>query len=37
MFIYIDDILMTSRNMDEHIRNLKFFADTYHKEGLVLS
>ncbi|KAL0318718.1 UNVERIFIED_CONTAM: putative enzymatic polyprotein [Sesamum angustifolium] len=37
MFVYIDDILMASKNMKEHIKHLEIFSDACHKEGLVLS
>ncbi|KAL0299025.1 UNVERIFIED_CONTAM: putative enzymatic polyprotein [Sesamum radiatum] len=37
MFVYIDDILIASKNMKEHIKHLEIFSDACHKEGLVLS
>ena len=37
MFVYIDDILITSKNMKEHIKHLEIFFDACQKEGLVLS
>ncbi|KAL0325621.1 UNVERIFIED_CONTAM: putative enzymatic polyprotein [Sesamum radiatum] len=37
MFVYIDDILIASKNMKEHIIHLEIFSDACHKEGLVLS
>ncbi|KAL0295247.1 UNVERIFIED_CONTAM: Enzymatic polyprotein [Sesamum radiatum] len=37
MFVYIDDILIASKNMKDHIKHLKIFSDACHKEGLVLS
>ncbi|KAL2237838.1 UNVERIFIED_CONTAM: putative enzymatic polyprotein [Sesamum indicum] len=37
MFVYIDDILIASKNMKEHIKHLEIFFDACYKEGLVLS
>ncbi|KAL0285650.1 UNVERIFIED_CONTAM: Enzymatic polyprotein [Sesamum radiatum] len=37
MFVYIDDILIVSKNMKDHIKHLEIFSDACHKEGLVLS
>ncbi|KAL2235766.1 UNVERIFIED_CONTAM: putative enzymatic polyprotein [Sesamum indicum] len=37
MFVYIDDILIASKNMKEHIRHLEIFSDACYREGLVLS
>ena len=37
MFVYIDDILIASKNMNEHIRHLEIFFEICHREGLVLS
>ncbi|KAK4404721.1 putative enzymatic polyprotein [Sesamum angolense] len=37
MFVYIDDILIASKNMKDHIKHLEIFSDACHKEGLVLS
>ncbi|KAL0413382.1 UNVERIFIED_CONTAM: Enzymatic polyprotein [Sesamum radiatum] len=37
MFVYIDDILIASKNMKNHIKHLEIFSDACHKEGLVLS
>ncbi|KAK4386014.1 putative enzymatic polyprotein [Sesamum angolense] len=37
MFVYIDDILIVSKNMKEHIKHLEIFSDACYKEGLVLS
>ncbi|KAL0345668.1 UNVERIFIED_CONTAM: putative enzymatic polyprotein [Sesamum radiatum] len=37
MFVYIDDILIASKNMKDHIKYLEIFSDACHKEGLVLS
>ncbi|KAL0313597.1 UNVERIFIED_CONTAM: Enzymatic polyprotein [Sesamum radiatum] len=37
MFVYIDDILVASKNMKEHIKHLEIFSDACHKEELVLS
>ncbi|KAL0385579.1 UNVERIFIED_CONTAM: putative enzymatic polyprotein [Sesamum radiatum] len=37
MFVYIDDILIGSKNMKDHIKHLEIFSDACHKEGLVLS
>ncbi|KAL2237279.1 UNVERIFIED_CONTAM: putative enzymatic polyprotein [Sesamum indicum] len=37
MFVYIDDILIASKNMKEHIKHLEIFSDACYKEGLVLS
>ncbi|KAL0324667.1 UNVERIFIED_CONTAM: putative enzymatic polyprotein [Sesamum calycinum] len=37
MFVYIDDILIASRNMKDHIKHLEIFSDACYKEGLVLS
>ncbi|KAK4390349.1 Enzymatic polyprotein [Sesamum angolense] len=37
MFVYIDDILIASRNMKEHIKHLEIFSDACYREGLVLS
>lgn len=37
MFVYIDDILIASKNMKEHLKHLEIFSDVCHKEGLVLS
>ncbi|KAK4392506.1 Enzymatic polyprotein [Sesamum angolense] len=36
MFVYIDDILIASKNMKEHIKHLEIFSDACYKEGLVL-
>ncbi|KAL0361325.1 UNVERIFIED_CONTAM: Enzymatic polyprotein [Sesamum radiatum] len=36
MFVYIDDILIASKNMKDHIKHLEIFSDACHKEGLVL-
>ncbi|KAL2252044.1 UNVERIFIED_CONTAM: movement protein [Sesamum indicum] len=33
----IDDILIASKNMKEHIKHLEIFSDECYKEGLVLS
>ncbi|KAL0405270.1 UNVERIFIED_CONTAM: putative enzymatic polyprotein [Sesamum latifolium] len=37
MFFYIDDILIASKNMKDHIKHLEIFSDACHREGLVLS
>ncbi|KAK4400899.1 putative enzymatic polyprotein [Sesamum angolense] len=37
MFVYIDDILIASKNMKEHIKHLEIFSYACYKEGLVLS
>ncbi|KAL0440530.1 UNVERIFIED_CONTAM: putative enzymatic polyprotein [Sesamum latifolium] len=37
MFVYIDDILIASKNMKDHIKHHEIFSDACHKEGLVLS
>ncbi|KAL0285630.1 UNVERIFIED_CONTAM: putative enzymatic polyprotein [Sesamum radiatum] len=37
MFVYIDDILIASKNMKDHIKHLEIFSEACHKEGLVLS
>ncbi|KAL2226516.1 UNVERIFIED_CONTAM: Enzymatic polyprotein [Sesamum indicum] len=37
MCVYIDDILIASKNMNEHIRHLEIFSDACYREGLVLS
>ncbi|KAL0303342.1 UNVERIFIED_CONTAM: putative enzymatic polyprotein [Sesamum radiatum] len=37
MFVYIDDILIASKNMKDHIKHLEIFSDACHGEGLVLS
>ncbi|KAL0421060.1 UNVERIFIED_CONTAM: putative enzymatic polyprotein [Sesamum latifolium] len=37
MFVYIDDILIASKNMKDHIKHLEIFFDACHREGLVLS
>ncbi|KAK4382684.1 putative enzymatic polyprotein [Sesamum angolense] len=37
MFVYIDDILIASKNMKEHIKHLEIFSDACYKKGLVLS
>ncbi|KAL0313467.1 UNVERIFIED_CONTAM: putative enzymatic polyprotein [Sesamum radiatum] len=37
MFVYIDDILIASKNMKDHIKHLEIFSDACHREGLVLS
>ncbi|KAK4409353.1 putative enzymatic polyprotein [Sesamum angolense] len=37
MFVYIDDILIASKNMKDHIKHLEIFSYACHKEGLVLS
>ncbi|KAL0391148.1 UNVERIFIED_CONTAM: putative enzymatic polyprotein [Sesamum calycinum] len=37
MFVYIDDILIASKNIKEHIKHLEIFSDACYKEGLVLS
>ncbi|KAL0327766.1 UNVERIFIED_CONTAM: putative enzymatic polyprotein [Sesamum angustifolium] len=37
MFVYIDDILIASKNMKRHIKHLEIFSDACYKEGLVLS
>ncbi|KAL0340453.1 UNVERIFIED_CONTAM: Enzymatic polyprotein [Sesamum radiatum] len=37
MFVYIDDILIASKSMKDHIKHLKIFFDACYKEGLVLS
>ncbi|KAL0309056.1 UNVERIFIED_CONTAM: putative enzymatic polyprotein [Sesamum radiatum] len=37
MFVYIDDILIASKNMKDHIKHLEIFSDASYKEGLVLS
>ncbi|KAL0298598.1 UNVERIFIED_CONTAM: Enzymatic polyprotein [Sesamum radiatum] len=37
MFVYIDDILIASKNMKEHIKHLEIFSEACYKEGLVLS
>ncbi|KAL0281721.1 UNVERIFIED_CONTAM: putative enzymatic polyprotein [Sesamum radiatum] len=36
MFV-IDDILIASKNMKDHIKHLEIFSDACHKEGLVFS
>ncbi|KAL0440119.1 UNVERIFIED_CONTAM: putative enzymatic polyprotein [Sesamum latifolium] len=37
IFVYIDGILIASKNMKGHIKHLEIFSDACHKEGLVLS
>ncbi|KAL0295045.1 UNVERIFIED_CONTAM: putative enzymatic polyprotein [Sesamum calycinum] len=37
MFVYIDDILIASKNMKDHMKHLEIFSDACYKEGLVLS
>ncbi|KAL0455022.1 UNVERIFIED_CONTAM: putative enzymatic polyprotein [Sesamum latifolium] len=37
MFVYIDDILIASKNMKDHIKHLEIFSDACYREGLVLS
>ncbi|KAL0284268.1 UNVERIFIED_CONTAM: polyprotein [Sesamum angustifolium] len=37
MFLNIDDILIASKNMKEHIKHLEIFSDAYFREGLGLS
>ncbi|KAL0378728.1 UNVERIFIED_CONTAM: putative enzymatic polyprotein [Sesamum radiatum] len=37
IFVYIDDILIASKNMKDHIKHLEIFSDACHREGLVLS
>ncbi|KAL0448619.1 UNVERIFIED_CONTAM: putative enzymatic polyprotein [Sesamum latifolium] len=37
MFVYIDDILIASKNMKDHIKHLEIFSDACHREGLVPS
>ena len=37
MFVYIDDIPIASKNMNEHIKHLEIFSEICQKEGLVLS
>ncbi|KAL0410733.1 UNVERIFIED_CONTAM: Enzymatic polyprotein [Sesamum latifolium] len=37
MFVYINDILIASKNMKDHIKHLEIFSDACHREGLVLS
>ncbi|KAL0404458.1 UNVERIFIED_CONTAM: movement protein [Sesamum radiatum] len=34
MFVYIDDILIASKNMKDHIKHLEIFSDACHKEVL---
>ncbi|KAL0408161.1 UNVERIFIED_CONTAM: putative enzymatic polyprotein [Sesamum radiatum] len=36
MFVHIDDLLIASKNMKDHIRHLEIFSDACHREGLVL-
>ncbi|KAK6125814.1 hypothetical protein DH2020_040443 [Rehmannia glutinosa] len=36
MFVYIDDILIASKNMNKHLNHLEIFSDVCHKEGIVL-
>ncbi|KAL0395093.1 UNVERIFIED_CONTAM: Enzymatic polyprotein [Sesamum latifolium] len=35
MFVYIDDILIASKNMKDHIQHLEIFFDACYREGLV--
>ncbi|KAL0308951.1 UNVERIFIED_CONTAM: putative enzymatic polyprotein, partial [Sesamum radiatum] len=37
MFVYIDDILIASKSMKDHIKHIEIFSDACYKEGLVLS
>ncbi|KAL0416093.1 UNVERIFIED_CONTAM: putative enzymatic polyprotein [Sesamum latifolium] len=37
MFVYIDVMLIVSKNIKDHIKHLEIFSDACHKEGLVLS
>ncbi|KAL0427946.1 UNVERIFIED_CONTAM: putative enzymatic polyprotein [Sesamum latifolium] len=37
IFVYIDDILIASKNMKDHIKHLEIFSDACHREGLVFS
>ncbi|KAL2253060.1 UNVERIFIED_CONTAM: putative enzymatic polyprotein, partial [Sesamum indicum] len=36
MFVYIDDILIASKNMKEHIKHLEIFSDACYKEGILI-
>ncbi|KAL0352448.1 UNVERIFIED_CONTAM: putative enzymatic polyprotein [Sesamum calycinum] len=36
MFVYIDDILIASKNMKEHIKHLEIFSNACYKEGIEL-
>ncbi|MGR6722274.1 reverse transcriptase domain-containing protein, partial [Aeromonas veronii] len=37
MFVYVNDILIASKNVKEHLKHLEIFSDVCYKEGLVLS
>jgi hypothetical protein len=37
LIIYIDDILVCSKNLQEHLKHLQQFYDLVFKHGLVLS
>ncbi|KAL0440059.1 UNVERIFIED_CONTAM: Enzymatic polyprotein [Sesamum latifolium] len=37
IFVYIDDILIASKNMRDHMKHFEIFSDACHREGLVLS
>ena len=37
MFVYIDDILIASKNVNEHIKHLEIFSEICQREGLALS
>ena len=36
-FVFIDDILICSKNLQDHLKNLQSFYDLVYKHGLVLS
>jgi hypothetical protein len=37
IIVYIDDVLVFSKNIDQHIKHLKIFKDIIKRNGLVIS